>query len=185
MKRLWAIAVIVLLAASVASAAEQSVTFKSGSETGQGVLVTPEGKGPFPAVIVIQEWWGLNDWVKQQAQALAKQGYVTLAVDLYRGKSTDKQEEAHQLMMGLSQDSATRDLQGAYTFLQSRADVTKGPHVADIEVTLLPHQQYSVEEDRLLVACLRVPHGTKVRPSLLTGRFHSPASRLKQCMKFE
>ena len=126
MKRLWAIAVIVLLAASVASAAEQSVTFKSGSETGQGVLVTPEGKGPFPAVIVIQEWWGLNDWVKQQARALAQQGYVALAVDLYRGKSTDKQEEAHQLMMGLSQDSATRDLQGAYTFLQSRADVSKG-----------------------------------------------------------
>ena len=51
--------------------------------------------------MVIQEWWGLNDWVKDQARALAKEGYVALAVDLYRGKVTAKQEEAHQLMMGL------------------------------------------------------------------------------------
>ena len=51
-------------------------------------------------MIVIQEWWGLDDWVKDQARALAKEGYVALAVDLYRGKVTNKQEEAHQLMMG-------------------------------------------------------------------------------------
>jgi len=127
MKRLdaFAFGVLALLAAATAPAAEQAVTFKSGSENGMGVLATPEGKGPFPAVVVIQEWWGLNDWVKEQARALAKEGYVALAVDLYRGKSTDKQEEAHQLMMGLPQDRALRDLQGAYAFLQSRADVKK------------------------------------------------------------
>ncbi len=126
MKRVWAMAAVVLLAAAAAApAAEQAVTFKSGAEQGMGVLVTPEGKGPFPAVIVIQEWWGLNDWVKEQARALAKEGYLALAVDLYRGKTTDKQEEAHQLMMGLSQDRAVRDLRGAYAFLQSRPDVKK------------------------------------------------------------
>ncbi|MGE5127157.1 MAG: dienelactone hydrolase family protein [Betaproteobacteria bacterium] len=125
MKRVWVWAAAALLAASASPAAEQAVTFKSGAEQGMGVLVTPQGRGPFPAVIVIQEWWGLNDWVKQQARALAKEGYVALAVDLYRGKTTDKQEEAHQLMMGLSQDRAVRDLQGAYAFLQSRPDVKK------------------------------------------------------------
>ena len=125
MKKVWAFAVLALLAASVAPAAEQAVTFKSGSENAMGVLVTPEGKGPFPGVIVVQEWWGLNDWVKQQARALAKEGYLALAVDLYRGKSTDKQEEAHQLMMGLPQDRAIRDLQAAYADLQSRPDVKK------------------------------------------------------------
>jgi carboxymethylenebutenolidase len=125
MKRVWAFSVLVLLVASVAAAAEQPVTFKSGSENAMGVLVTPEGKGPFPGVIVVQEWWGLNDWVKQQARALAKEGYVALAVDLYRGKSTDKQEEAHQLMMGLPQDRAIRDLQAGYAYLQSRPDVKK------------------------------------------------------------
>jgi carboxymethylenebutenolidase len=125
MRRVWVWFAAALLAAAASPAAEQAVTFKSGAEQGMGVLVTPQGKGPFPAVIVIQEWWGLNDWVKQQARALAGEGYVALAVDLYRGKSTDKQEEAHQLMMGLPQDRAVRDLQGAYAFLQSRPDVKK------------------------------------------------------------
>jgi carboxymethylenebutenolidase len=113
------------VSSSLSTAAEQNATFKSGTETGSGLLVTPEGKGPFPAVIVIQEWWGLNDWVKDEARALAREGYVALAVDLYRGKVTDKQEEAHQLMSGLPSDRALRDLKGAYTYLQSRPDVKK------------------------------------------------------------
>jgi len=126
MRRVWAMAVLALLAGASARAGEQTVGFKSGSEQAAGVVVTPEGKGPFPAVIVIQEWWGLTDWVKQQARALAKEGYVALAVDLYRGKATDKQEEAHQLMMGLPPDRALRDLQGAYAWLNARPDVKKG-----------------------------------------------------------
>ena len=118
---------LVLAAVSVSpcASAEQNVTFKSGTETGSGFLATPEGKGPFPAVLVIQEWWGLDDWIKDQARALAKEGYVALAVDLYRGKVTNKQEEAHQLMMGLPQDRALGDLKGAYAYLQSRPDVKK------------------------------------------------------------
>jgi carboxymethylenebutenolidase len=76
-------------------------------------------------VIVIQEWWGLNDWIKDQARALAKDGYVALAVDLYRGKVTAKPEDAHQLMMGTPRDRAMRDLKAAYAQLQGRADVKK------------------------------------------------------------
>ncbi len=106
-------------------AAEQAVTFKSGTETGPGLLVTPEGKGPFPAVIVIQEWWGLDDWIKDQARALAREGYAALAVDLYHGKVTKDPEVAHQLMSGLPEDRAIRDLKGADAYLQSRADVKK------------------------------------------------------------
>ena len=100
MKRLAAFSLLLVLAALPARAAEESVTFKSGEENASGLLVMPAGKGPFPAVVVIQEWWGLNDWVKDQARALAKEGYVALAVDLYRGKVATAQEEAHQLMMG-------------------------------------------------------------------------------------
>ena len=70
--------------------------------------------------IVIQEWWGLNDWVKDQARALAKEGYVALAVDLYRGKVATKQEDAHQLMMGTPPDRALRDLRAAFAYLQAR-----------------------------------------------------------------
>ena len=118
-------ALVLSLAASSARAAEQTVTFKSGTDSGSGFLVTPEGKGPFPAVIVIQEWWGLDDWIKDQARALAKEGYVALAADLYRGKVTKSQEEAHQLMMGLPQERGLSDLKGAYALLAARSDVKK------------------------------------------------------------
>jgi carboxymethylenebutenolidase len=124
MKRLpaSALAVFALLSASAAPAAEEKVAFGSG---GSGLLVTPAAKGPHPAVIVIQEWWGLDDWVKDQARALAKEGYVALAVDLYRGKVTNKQEEAHQFMMGLPPEQAMSDLKAAAAFLSARPDVKK------------------------------------------------------------
>jgi carboxymethylenebutenolidase len=125
MKRVPALAVLTLLFAATAPAGEQTVKFKSGEEQASGLLVTPEGKGPFPATIVIQEWWGLNDWVKDQARALAREGYVALAVDLYRGKVATTQEDAHQLMMGTPPDRALRDLLGAFTYLRSQAAVRK------------------------------------------------------------
>lgn len=106
-------------------AAEEMVSFKSGPETVGALLVKPEGKGPFPAVIVLHEWWGLNDWVKEQARALAKEGYAALALDLYRGKVTDKQEMAHQLMMGTPADRQARDMKAAFAFLAGRSDVAK------------------------------------------------------------
>ena len=125
MKKLWALALVSMLSAAAATAAEQTVAWKSGDEQATGLLVTPEGQGPFPATIVIQEWWGLNDWVKEQARALAKEGYVALAVDLYRGKVATKQEDAHQLMMGTPPDRALRDLQTAFAYLQAHPAVKK------------------------------------------------------------
>jgi len=103
----------------------KAVSYKSGDDTVSGVLYTPAGKGPFPALIVIHEWWGLNDWVKEQAGKLADQGYVALAVDLYRGKVADNPDLAHELMRGLAEDRATRDLRAAYDFLASQASVKK------------------------------------------------------------
>ena len=103
----------------------KTVSYKSGNETVQGVLYTPEGKGPFPALVVIHEWWGLNDWVKEQAAKLAGEGYVTLAVDLYRGKVATTPDEAHEIMRGVPEDRAKRDLHAAVEFLQSQSDVKK------------------------------------------------------------
>ncbi len=103
----------------------KTVSYKSGNETIQGVLYTPEGKGPFPALVVIHEWWGLNDWVKEQAAKLAGEGYVTLAVDLYRGKVATTPDEAHEIMRGVPEDRAKRDLHAAVEFLQSQSDVKK------------------------------------------------------------
>jgi carboxymethylenebutenolidase len=103
----------------------QTVQFPSGKETVDGFLATPDLPGRHPAIIVIHEWWGLNDWVKEQTEKLAEQGYVALAVDLYRGKSTADPGEAHELMRGLPQDRGLRDLMAAFDYLGTRADVTR------------------------------------------------------------
>ena len=124
MKKLALLALAALVALP-ALGAEEMVKFKSGEDEGSAMLVTPASKGPSPAVIVIQEWWGLNDWVKDQARALAKEGYVALAVDLYRGKLASKQEDAHQFMMGMPDERAMSDLKGAFAYLAGRADVKK------------------------------------------------------------
>jgi carboxymethylenebutenolidase len=90
---------------------------------GRGYLVLPEGKGKHPGVIVIQEWWGLNDWIRENTARFAKQGYVALAVDLYRGRATTDSGEAHELMRGLPEDRALADLKAGVSYLAARADV--------------------------------------------------------------
>jgi carboxymethylenebutenolidase len=126
MKRVLLLALAVLLAAASAFAAEgKPVSYKSGDETVQGLLYTPAGKGPFPALVVVHEWWGLNDWVKEQASKLADQGYVSLAVDLYRGKVATSPDMAHELMRGVPEDRAKRDLHAAVEFLKAQPNVKK------------------------------------------------------------
>ena len=118
------IALFVLLTASFAATSKE-VSYPSGDDTVKGILYTPTGNGPFPAIVVIHEWWGLNDWVKEQATKLADQGYVALAIDLYRGKVADNPDMAHELMRGLPEDRALRDLHAAVVFLQSQPNVKK------------------------------------------------------------
>ncbi len=113
------------LSISALAATTKNVSYKSGDETVQGVLYSPEGKGPFPGIVVIHEWWGLNDWVKDQASKLADQGYVTLAIDLYRGKVATTPEVAHELMRGVPNDRANRDLHAAVEFLKAQPSVKK------------------------------------------------------------
>ena len=125
MKRILLALAILLTAISALAADGKPVSYKSGDETVQGVLFTPAGKGPFPALIVIHEWWGLNDWVKDQASKLADQGYVSLAVDLYRGKVATTPETAHEIMRGVPEDRAKRDLHAAFEFLASQPNVKK------------------------------------------------------------
>jgi carboxymethylenebutenolidase len=126
MNKVPALALAVLLATASAFAADgKPVSYKSGDESVQGVLYTPAGKGPFPALVVVHEWWGLNDWVKDQASKLADQGYVSLAVDLYRGKVATTPDEAHEIMRGVPEDRAKRDLHAAVEFLKSQPNVRK------------------------------------------------------------
>jgi carboxymethylenebutenolidase len=119
------LAAAALLASTCFAADGKAVSYKSGDESVQAVLYTPAGKGPFPALIVIHEYWGLNDWVKDQASKLADQGYVALAIDLYRGKVATSPEMGHELMRGVPEDRAKRDLHAAFEFLQSQPNVKK------------------------------------------------------------
>jgi len=101
----------------------ETVTYASGGESVSAYLAVPDSAGPHPALVVIHEWWGLNDWVKEQAQKFAEQGYVALAPDLYRGKVANDPDMAHELSRGLSQDQGVRDLKAAFDYLASRPDV--------------------------------------------------------------
>lgn len=102
---------------SVSSPGE--VTYLSGQDTVRAWLVLPPGPGPHPGLMLIHEWWGLNEWVKGNAAKFAAAGYAALAVDLYRGRVASDPELAHELMRGLPPDRAARDLRAAMDYLRA------------------------------------------------------------------
>lgn len=87
--------------------------------------------GQGPGVIVIQEWWGLVDHIRDVCDRLAREGFVALAPDLYRGASTGDPGEAERLMMDLDIPEATTALEGAVAALLSQ-DGTTGARVGCI-----------------------------------------------------
>jgi carboxymethylenebutenolidase len=123
-------AALAILFASVlqpanAAARVQIVSYASGSEVVRGYLALPAAPGRGPAIIVVHGDHGLNDWTKGEARKLAALGYVVLAVDLYRGNVAQDSEQAHELMRGLPDDRALRDLEAAFAYLSARRDVRK------------------------------------------------------------
>ncbi len=88
-------------------------------QTASGYLAEPAQPAGAPAVVVIQEWWGLNDQIRGVAERVAAAGYRALVPDLYRGQSTIEAEEAHHLMSGLDfGQAASQDIRGAVQFLK-------------------------------------------------------------------
>ncbi|HSI51106.1 MAG TPA: dienelactone hydrolase family protein [Ideonella sp.] len=80
-----------------------------------------EAPEPVASVVVIQEWWGINDQIRGVADRLAAAGFSALVPDLYKGKSTVAQEEAHHLMTGLDfGDAAANDVRGAVQHLKAQ-----------------------------------------------------------------
>lgn len=96
------------------------VEFQANGGTAPGYLVRPEGDGPFPGVVVIQEWWGLEDHIKDVAERFAREGYVALAPDLYRGQVAEEPDDARKLAMEMELNQALRDIQGAVNYLVSQ-----------------------------------------------------------------
>lgn len=106
----------------MATVASETVQFPSDSFTVNAFLTHPAGTAAqWPAVIVIHEWWGLNDHIKDLARRFAAEGYVALAPDLYSRlghKVTKDAAEAANLMNALSSQAALRDLNAATTYLK-------------------------------------------------------------------
>ncbi|MFY7855360.1 MAG: dienelactone hydrolase family protein [Rubrivivax sp.] len=99
-----------------------TVSFTRPDGTSVNGYLADAGPGR-PGVVVIQEWWGLNDQIRGVADRLAAAGFTALVPDLYRGKSTVEAEEAHHLMSGLNfGDAASQDIRGAVQFLKSRGN---------------------------------------------------------------
>ena len=87
----------------------------------KGYLAEPGGAGAAPGIVVIQEWWGLNDQIRGVADRYAAAGYCALVPDLYRGKSTVEAAEAEHLMTNLNfGDAAGQDVRGAVRHLKRR-----------------------------------------------------------------
>ncbi|MBA3912630.1 MAG: dienelactone hydrolase family protein [Acidobacteriales bacterium] len=131
MRSLALAAIILAFGMTAVAATPKEVSYKSGDDTVHALLYTPSGKGPFPGIVVVHEWWGLNDWVKEQASKLSDQGYVALAIDLYRTKVATDPEQAHELMRGLPEDRVSRDLNAAFDFIKSQNSV-KPDRIASI-----------------------------------------------------
>lgn len=99
---------------------DEMVTIQANGETLDAYLARPDQAGTFPGVIVIQEWWGLVDHIKDVARRFAREGFVALAPDLYHGKTTTEPDEAQKLMMALDMNRASRELVKAVDWLSEQ-----------------------------------------------------------------
>jgi len=86
---------------------------------GHAYLSVPDGEGPFPGIVIIHEWWGLNDHIRHWADRLAADGYAAIAVDLYEGKIAAIPDDANAFMLTVAEDRAMEVLGAAFDFLAS------------------------------------------------------------------
>ena len=133
----------------------------------EGYLARPAEGEDLPAVILIHEWWGLNDNIRSLAQDFANEGYVALAVDLYGGEVADRQEMARELSSEVrsNPDEATNNLQSAVNYLKARP-YTDSNRIASVgwcfgggwayemaknnigvDATVMYYGQFNVEDD--------------------------------------
>jgi carboxymethylenebutenolidase len=89
-----------------------------------GFMAMPSEKGTYPGLLVLQEWWGMNEHIKDITKRLANEGFAALAVDMYDGKVTKDPEEAKGLMMAMDKAAALEKLYGAVRYLRNDPQVS-------------------------------------------------------------
>ncbi|MFC4020538.1 dienelactone hydrolase family protein [Micromonospora sp. GCM10011542] len=102
----------------------EMVSYRSNGGMSEGYLAIPASGAASPAVIVVQEWWGLVPHIRSVADRFAEAGFVALAPDFYHGETTGEPDEAQRLLMGMRMDEAARDIAGAADYLAERPEVT-------------------------------------------------------------
>jgi len=104
----------------------QDVNYFEADPTATGYLALPDGKGPFPAVILIHEWNGLVERIKQTADAFAEQGYIAFAADLYGGRTGSSREENVELMQAAraDEDKIIANLDAAVDWVETNTPAT-------------------------------------------------------------
>jgi carboxymethylenebutenolidase len=131
MKRACAAAAVILGAGlwSDPAGAQRVDTVRIGTGASQteAFVAYPAARNAAPAVIVVHEWWGLNDQIRSVARRLAAEGYVAIVPDLYHGRVTDDPEQAHVLARGIEDERARRDLDAALAWLRASPRVGDRP----------------------------------------------------------
>jgi carboxymethylenebutenolidase len=91
------------------------VEFEANGGTANGYLAEPDGEGP--GIVVLQEWWGVDEHVREICDRFAGEGFLALAPDLYHGETTDQPDEAQQKMMAMNMEEAEKEMRGAVEYL--------------------------------------------------------------------
>ena len=129
MRRASAVLGSMILAAWAAAAQAQVDTamVHVGPQDGgtEAFVSWPAGKAAAPGIVVVQEWWGLNNQIRDVARRLSREGYVAIVPDLYHGKVATDPEQAHVLLRGLENDVALEELSGAIRWLRAEPRVGK------------------------------------------------------------
>jgi carboxymethylenebutenolidase len=101
----------------------EKVRFSVNGDEGEGYLaIPPAGSGP--AVVVIQEWWGLVPHIEDLVERFAKEGFLAIAPDLYHGQTTKSPDDAGKLLMELDVERAAKEIAGAAEYLLGRSECT-------------------------------------------------------------
>ena len=108
--------------AQVSDFTNVSYTAEDGTEI-LAYLAQPEGEGPFPALLMVHEWWGLNGEITEMADMMAEEGYVVLAPDTYRGQTTALVPRALVLRLGTPEAQIDADMAASFAYLSGLDNV--------------------------------------------------------------
>jgi carboxymethylenebutenolidase len=97
----------------------QTINFPLNAQTIPGYLAQPDDAQKHPALVVIQEWWGLVPHIKEVAERFAREGFIALAPDLYHGQVAEEPDEARKLAMALDRNRAVNEIRAAAGYLKS------------------------------------------------------------------